>query len=180
MKEISKKSQEFIRHFGEMGSRWGINRTVGQIYALLYLSKNPLDAATISELLGFSRSNVGASIKELEEMNIIKTSYIEGLRTEHYSALDDIFDIVKNLVEYRKNQEIDPTLLVLNDLLSDINNKQARKHEIKKMKEMQKTIDLFDKWHNEMKDVDSEKLLKLFKLGKNILKIFDFFKKKDS
>ncbi len=174
-KIIAKKSQEFIRHFGEMGSKWGINRTVGQIYALLYLSKKPLNAEEIAKELKLSRSNVGIGLKEIEAMNIVKISHISGQKSVYYSSLEDIFEIVKNLIEYRKNQEINPTLTMLRNLLIDTTPKQARSHEIKRMKEMYKIINLTNNWYDEIKEIESKKLLNLFEMGKKIVKIFEFF-----
>src|SRR5690606_15795765 len=99
--------------FGEMGSRWGINRTVGQIYALLVLSEAPLNADQIAQALGFSRSNVSMGLKELQSWELVRIKHIPGERKEFYTAPDDIWEIAKTLIEQRRKREMDPTLTTL-------------------------------------------------------------------
>jgi DNA-binding transcriptional regulator GbsR (MarR family) len=174
MEKLPEKSQTFISHFGEMGSRWGINRTVGQIYALLYLSKEPLNADDICEALSFSRSNVSMAIRELISLNLIKINHKRGERKEYFSTPEDIWQIFRNLIEERRKREIEPTLSLLRDLLMDEKNEDEKKstYQIKKMQEMYNLIDLMTKWHDDMKNVDSKNLKRLFKLGSGILKFF--------
>ena len=109
--------QAFVLHFGEMGSRWGINRTVGQIYALLYLSDEPLNAEDIVERLGVSRSNVSMGLKELQAWNLVRHQHKPGDRRDYFSTPDDIWQIVRTLVEERKKREIEPTLTLLREVL---------------------------------------------------------------
>jgi DNA-binding transcriptional regulator GbsR (MarR family) len=97
-----------VLHFGEMGSRWGINRTVGQIYALLYLSKEPLNAEDIVDRLGVSRSNVSMGLKELQAWNLVRLQHKPSDRRDYFSTPDDIWQIVRTLVEERKKREIEP------------------------------------------------------------------------
>ena len=94
--------QACILHFGEMGSRWGINRTVGQMYALLVLSPEPLTADHIAETLGFSRSNVSMGLKELQSWELVRLQHIPGDRKEYYSAPADVWEIAKTLIEQRR------------------------------------------------------------------------------
>ncbi len=94
--------QTFVLHFGEMGSRWGINRTVGQIYALLFLSNEPLNAEDIVERLGVSRSNVSMGLKELQSWILVRLQHKPGERRDDFSTPDDIWQIVRTLVEVRK------------------------------------------------------------------------------
>ena len=174
MEKLPKKSQTFISHFGEMGSRWGINRTVGQIYALLYLSKEPLNADDICNTLSFSRSNVSMAIKELMSLNLIKINHKRGERKEYFSTPEDIWQIFRNLIEERRKREIEPTLSLLRDLLMDEKNEEEKNstYQIKKMQEMYNLIDLMTKWHDDMKNVDSKNLKRLFKDLKGILARF--------
>src|SRR5438128_1256523 len=103
-------TQSFVLHFGEMGSRWGFNRTVGQIYALLFLASEPLHADQIVESLGFSRSNVSMGLKELQGWNLIRLIHMPQDRRDHFTTPDDLWTILRTLVEERKKREVDPTL----------------------------------------------------------------------
>jgi len=109
--------QTFVLHFGEMGSRWGINRTVGQIYALLFVAERPLNADEIVERLGVSRSNVSMGLKELQAWNLVRLQHRPGDRRDYFTTPEDIWQIVRTLVEERKKREVDPTLTLLRELL---------------------------------------------------------------
>jgi DNA-binding transcriptional regulator GbsR (MarR family) len=111
--ELHPTAQKFILHWGEMGTRWGVNRTVAQIHALLYLSDHPLNADDIIDTLGVARSNVSNSLKELQSWKLVRIAHVLGDRRDHYSALQDVWDIFRVIVEERKRREIDPTLSVL-------------------------------------------------------------------
>ncbi|MEM9678042.1 MAG: MarR family transcriptional regulator, partial [Pseudomonadota bacterium] len=110
---LSNTEQEFIIHFGEMGSKWGINRTVGQISALLFLSEAPLNAEQIVERLSISRSNVSMSLKELQAWELVRLKHVQGDRRDYFTTPEDLWTIVRTLVEQRKKREIDPTLTKL-------------------------------------------------------------------
>ncbi|MEM8551667.1 MAG: GbsR/MarR family transcriptional regulator, partial [Pseudomonadota bacterium] len=107
---LSPVEEEFVLHFGEMGSRWGINRTVGQIYALLFISEQPLNADEIVQTLNFSRSNVSMGLKELQAWNLVRLKHLPGDRRDYFTTPDDLWEIMRTLVEERKRREIDPTL----------------------------------------------------------------------
>ncbi len=109
--------ERFVLHFGEMGGRWGINRTVGQIYALLFLSDRPLNAEEITDALGVSRSNVSMGMKELEAWRLVRKRHLAGDRRDHFEAPDDIWQIVRTLAEERRKREVDPTLSLLRDII---------------------------------------------------------------
>ena len=113
---MGRVEREFILHFGEMGSRWGINRTVGQIYALLFISDEPLCADGICERLKFSRSNVSMGLKELQAWRLVQRRDRDGDRREFFTTPSDLMVIVRTLVEERKKREIDPTLTKLREL----------------------------------------------------------------
>lgn len=108
--------QEFVLHFGEMGSRWGINRTVGQIYALLFLSSEALNADQITEALGISRSNTSMGLKELQAWRLVRLKHVPDDRKDHFTTPGDLWEIVRILIEERKKREIDPTLSKLRAL----------------------------------------------------------------
>ncbi len=112
---LSPTAQKFVLHWGEMGTRWGVNRTVAQIHALLYLSGRPLTADDIVETLGVARSNVSNSLKELQSWKLVRVSHVLGDRRDHFQALQDVWEIFRVILEERKRREIDPTLTVLRE-----------------------------------------------------------------
>src|SRR5499425_2034899 len=107
--EMAPVTQRFVLHWGEMGARWGINRTVAQIHALLYLSPKPLNAEEIAETLGVARSNVSNSLKELQGWGIVRVVHVLGDRRDHFESIKDVWDIFRIVAEERKRREIDPT-----------------------------------------------------------------------
>jgi len=117
MPTLTTIQKQYILHWGEMGTRWGINRTVAQIHALLFLSPKPLAADEIAETLTVARSNVSTSIRELESWGIIRPVHVLGERREHYESLKDVWEMFRIIVEQRKRREVDPTLLLLRNCL---------------------------------------------------------------
>ena len=113
--ELSPTAQKFVLHWGEMGTRWGVNRTVAQIHALLYLAERPLSADDIVETLGVARSNVSNSLKELQSWKLVRITHVLGDRRDHFVALQDVWEIFRVILEERKRREIDPTLSVLRE-----------------------------------------------------------------
>ena len=112
---MSPTTQKFVLHWGEMGTRWGVNRTVAQIHALLFLANRPLTAEDIADTLVIARSNVSNSLKELQSWNLIRSTHLMGDRRDHFVALQDVWEIFRVIVEERKRREIDPTLTVLRE-----------------------------------------------------------------
>lgn len=165
--------QSCILHFGEMGSRWGINRTVGQMYALLVLNKEPLCADDIAETLGFSRSNVSMGLKELMSWELVKLQHRQGERREFYLAPGDVWDIAKTLIEQRRKREIDPTLSTLRNLLIATPANPEEEYAQQRMRDMYELIEMLTLWTQEIQRLDSAKLGKLLKLGSSIGKVLD-------
>ncbi|RYY03492.1 MAG: GbsR/MarR family transcriptional regulator [Gammaproteobacteria bacterium] len=172
-KNLTPMIQSCVMHFGEMGSRWGINRTVGQMYALIVLNKEPLCADDIAEALGFSRSNVSMGIKELLSWELIKLQHLPGERREFYSAPGDVWDIAKTLIEQRRKREIDPTLSTLRNLLIEVPANTEEEYAQQRMREMHELIEMLTLWTSEIQRLDSAKLGKLLKLGSSIGKVLD-------
>jgi DNA-binding transcriptional regulator GbsR (MarR family) len=165
--------QTFVLHFGEMGSRWGINRTVGQIYALLFLSSEPLNAEDIVERLGVSRSNVSMGLKELQSWNLVRLQHKPGDRRDYFSTPDDIWQIVRTLVEERKKREIDPTLTLLREVLMQDPARAEERHAQARMREMHDLFELLTDWYADMQRLETERLVQLLKLGTKVQKILD-------
>jgi DNA-binding transcriptional regulator GbsR (MarR family) len=116
--KLTNVQQQFILHWGEMGTRWGINRTVAQIHALLFLSPKPLAAEEIAETLDVARSNVSTSIRELESWGIVRAVHVLGERREHYESMKDVWEMFRIIIEQRKRREVDPTLQLLRRCLA--------------------------------------------------------------
>src|SRR5205809_6507238 len=111
--ELTPIMQRFILHWGEMGARWGINRTVAQIHALLYLCDRPLNAEEIADTLGVARSNVSNSLRELQSWGIVRIAHVMGDRRDHFESLKDVWQMFQIIVEERKRREVDPTIAML-------------------------------------------------------------------
>src|SRR5580704_137068 len=119
MKALSPVQQKFILHWGEMGARWGINRTVAQIHALLYLAPAPLHAEAIAETLGVARSNVSTSLKELQGWRIVKLVHVMGDKRDHFESMKDVWEMFRIVLDERKRREIDPTLALLRECIAE-------------------------------------------------------------
>src|ERR1700684_623927 len=117
---LSSVAQKFILHWGEMGTRWGINRTVAQVHALLFLSPHPVPADEISSTLAVARSNVSTSLRELQGWGIVRAVHILGDRRDHFESIKDVWEIFRIVSEERKRREIDPTLHVLAECVQEV------------------------------------------------------------
>src|SRR5574337_579869 len=113
-------AQKFILHWGEMGTRWGINRTVAQVHALLFLSPKPLHAEEIAHTLAVARSNVSTSLRELQGWGIVRVVHVLGDRRDHFESVKDVWEIFRIVSEERKRREIDPTLRVLRQCVEEL------------------------------------------------------------
>lgn len=165
--------QTFVLHFGEMGSRWGINRTVGQIYALLFVSKEPLNAEDVVERLGVSRSNVSMGLKELQAWNLVRLRHKPGDRRDYFSTPDDIWQIVRTLAEERKKREIDPTMTLLREVLMQEPASAEERHAQERMREMHDLFELLTGWYADVQRLDTERLVQLLTLGSKVQKILE-------
>ena len=166
-------AQNFVLHFGEMGSRWGINRTVGQIYALLYVSERPLNADEIAEALNFSRSNVSMGLKELESWRLTKLQHLPNDRREYFSAPEDVWAIFRTLAEERRKREIDPTLSMLRDALMAAPSSAEDRHVQQRMKAMHDLIEMATMWFNDIQKLEPETLQQLMKMGTRVTKFLE-------
>ena len=163
---------EFILHFGEMGSRWGINRTVGQIYALIFLSDCPLCADDIVCELGVSRSNVSMGLKELQSWALLRIRRFPDDRRDYFETPADMWEIVRTLINERKKREIDPTLSKLRELelgASDNADSYARA----RIGELREMIEQLTGFYEEMNDLETERLMQLVNMGAKLKKIVD-------
>ncbi|MFC3121423.1 GbsR/MarR family transcriptional regulator [Agaribacter flavus] len=165
--------ESFVFHFGEMGSRWGFNRTVGQIYALLVLSESALSANKIGELLGISRGNVSMGLKELHSWQLVQTTYKQGDRKDYYQTKGSIWDMANKVFEERRKREMDPTLSLLRDILLDEPANSQEAHAQQKIHEIHDLLENITHWTQSLQTLSPEKLNTLMKLGSGVGKVLD-------
>ncbi len=163
--------RKYILHWGEMGSRWGMNRTVSQIHALLYLAPSPLTAEEIAETLSVARSNVSASLKELQNWGIVRMTHVMGDRRDHFEAVKDNWEMLIVIIEERKRREIDPTLVMLNECVEQAEKDKVTDPEIKRrITEMLEFTETLNNWSEQMKKLPKPTLIKLMKMGAKVAK----------
>jgi DNA-binding transcriptional regulator GbsR (MarR family) len=164
-------NREFITHFGEMGSRWGINRTVGQIYALLFIASAPVNADEIAEALDFSRSNVSMGLKELQAWRLVRLRHLPGDRREYFDAPEDVWEIFRVLAEERRRREVEPTLSMLRSALLQEPGSPAEQHAQARMREMHDLIDRLMTWFDDVQKLAPETALQLMGMGSTVTKV---------
>lgn len=171
---LTAQTERFILHFGEMGSRWGVNRTVGQIYALLFITPQPLNADEIADALGFSRSNVSLGLKELQSWRLVRMGHQVGDRRDYFESPKDVWEIFRILMEEKRKREIDPTLTLLRDNLLEPAKDERDIYAQKRMTEMLELIELSTGWFDEIQRLPPETLQNLMKLGSKVQKVLGF------
>jgi DNA-binding transcriptional regulator GbsR (MarR family) len=175
MEALGPAAQRFVVHWGEMGTRWGVNRTVAQIHALLYVSPEPLTAEEIAETLSVARSNVSTSLRELQRWGIVKVSHVLGDRRDYFESLQDTWDMTKVILAERKRREIDPTLPVLEACLEECASADPRDPQV--TERLQNMLDLFrtmDDWHKDIMTLPSSQLKRLVGMRQKVRKLLRF------
>jgi DNA-binding transcriptional regulator GbsR (MarR family) len=166
-------SSQFVAHFGEMGSRWGINRTVGQIYALIFISQRALNADEIAESLEFSRSNVSTGLKELQAWRLVRLRHIPGDRREYFEAPADVWEIFRVLAEERRRREVEPTLSMLRMALLEEPTSDAERHAQERMRQMHELIDRLMTWFDDVQKLAPETAMQLMGMGATVTKVLE-------
>ena len=167
-------SRQFVAHFGEMGSKWGINRTVGQIYALIFISERALNADEIAEQLEFSRSNVSMGLKELQAWRLVRLRHLPGDRREYFEAPSDVWEIFRVLAEERRRREIEPTLSMLRNALLESPTSAAERHAQARMKQMHELIDRLMTWFDDVQKLAPETAMQLMGMGAKVTRVLEF------
>jgi DNA-binding transcriptional regulator GbsR (MarR family) len=168
---LSPTVQKYILHWGEMGSRWGVNRTIAQIHALLYLSPEALPAEDIAKVLSVARSNVSTSLRELHSYGLIKVTHRLGDRRDHFEALTDVWELFAVILDQRKRREIDPTLAVLRQCADEAEKDVKTDDQTKaRIHDMLDFVERTTTWYEQMREVPKPIILKLMKLGSKIVK----------
>jgi DNA-binding transcriptional regulator GbsR (MarR family) len=166
-------SQAFVLHFGEMGSRWGINRTVGQIYALLFVSDRALNADDIVDKLGVSRSNVSMGLKELQAWRLVRLAHLPGDRRDYYSAPEDVWSIFQTLAEERQRREVEPTLSLLRVALIEVPDSPEERHAQARMREMYDLMETMTDWFADVRKLSPSTLMSLMALGGKVSRLLE-------
>lgn len=172
MNQLSPVRQKFVLHWGEMGARWGINRTVAQIHALLYLAPVPMHAEAIAESLGVARSNVSTSLKELQGWRIVKLVHVMGDKRDHFESMRDVWEMFRVVLDERKRREIDPTLALLEDCIQEADkDKEADKHTLERLRALHDFFQKTTRWYSQISKLPSGALAKFVAAGDKALKL---------
>lgn len=163
-------AEKFVLHWGEMGTRWGINRTVSQIHALLYITGHPMHAEEIAETLGVARSNVSNSIKELQGWKLVKVVHLKDDRRDHFETSLDVWELFRTVVLERKEREFDPTFKMLRDCIHSADFSKESRATQKRLSDTLTLMETLGTWTDQMLRLEPSTLMKLLKLGSSIQK----------
>jgi DNA-binding transcriptional regulator GbsR (MarR family) len=168
--KLTPAKEKFILHWGEMGTKWGINRTVAQVHALLYISPKPLDAEQISEALSVARSNVSAALKELQGWNIVKIVHTMDNRRDHFESLHDTWTLFQTIMDERKRREIDPTVAILRQCVAEAKGENdALAH--KRLSELADFVESMSHWYTNVRRLPASAWKQFAKMGGAVSKI---------
>ncbi len=168
---LSPAAQKFILHWGEMGTRWGVNRTVAQIHALLFLSPRPLEAEEIARTLSVARSNVSTSLRELQGWRIVRSVSVLGDRRQHFESLKDVWEMFRIIVEERKRREFDPTIAVVRECLAEPDKGASDASAREKMGEMLEFISTMSGLFEEFRNLSPSAMKRITKLRGGIRRL---------
>jgi DNA-binding transcriptional regulator GbsR (MarR family) len=172
MTPLSPVQQKFILHWGEMGTKWGINRTVAQVHALLFISPKPLNADDLVEALGVARSNVSTSLKELQGWRIVKLVHILGDKRDHFESLKDVWELFRVVLNERKRREIDPTMQVLNECIAEAaKDKATDEYTEARLRDLRNFFETTSGWYDQIRQWPTSTLVKFLKLGDKLVKL---------
>ena len=168
--QLPKAIENFVLHWGEMGTRWGVNRSVAQVHAFLFVSTKPQTAEQISETLGLARSNVSNSLKELLTWQLIKRVHVLGDRRDHFEAEADLWEMLMKIAVGRKHREIDPTIEMMRQCAKDADeDTKVTPLAKERITEMLEFLVTMDKWYMDMATVPKNKMFAMMKMGKTIM-----------
>lgn len=169
LRELTPSMQNFIIHWGEMGTRWGLNRTVAQIHALLYISPRPLQAEEISAALSVARSTVSTGLRELQGWGVIRVVHVLGDRRDHFETISDVWEMFRIVLDERKRRELDPTLRVLREIMEEIKqNKDEDPAAKEKVVEMYEFFATIDQLYGQVQDMPMSAIMNLAKKAESL------------
>ncbi len=163
------EAEAFILHWGEMGTQWGVNRSVAQVHALLYLSDRPLHAEEICDTLGLARSNVSTALKELQGYEIVRRTHVMGDRRDHFGAETDPWELLMRIAAERKRREIAPTIALLGELAEKLEGRtDVPEHVRERIGRMHQFIGTLTSWYEDVRRIPKPTLVALMRLGAGI------------
>ncbi len=169
--DLSPTLSRFVLHWGEMGTRWGVNRTVAQIHALLFITGRPMHAEEIADTLSVARSNVSTSIRELQGWNLVRLVHLAGDRRDHFETFTDVWELLRTVVRERQRREIAPTIEVLRELMADPSISRDPAQSKVRIRETLELLETLTAWSDEMLRLDTDTLTKVLRLGARIKKL---------
>jgi DNA-binding transcriptional regulator GbsR (MarR family) len=171
MKTLSAVPRKFILHWGEMGTRWGVNRTVAQVHALLYLSPVPLNADDIVGALEVARSNVSTSLKELQGWGIVSLVHVAGDKRDHFETMKDVWEMFRIVLDERKKRECDPTMRLLRDCIGEAEKDKATDdYTEERLRELYTFFEQTTGWYDQVRRWPTATIMKFVKRGDKVLK----------
>ncbi len=178
-RDLAPAIEHFVLQWGDMGGKWGVNRSVAQIHALLYVSERPLTAEDIAERLGLARSNVSNSIKELQAWNLIRRVPIRGDRREHFEAEADPWEIFARIAAGRKEREIDPAIAALRICRAEAEgDSKINPAALARINALLEFVDTMDRWYGQMKVIPRPQIAAMVRLGAKVVSLLSFGKRK--
>ncbi len=172
MPRLSPVVQKFVLHWGEMGTRWGVNRTVAQIHALLYLSQEPLHAEQIAETLSVARSNVSTSLRELQSWGLVKVVHVLGDRRDHFQAKKDVWEMFQVILQQRKRREVDPAVAMLKECVAEIRKSgSVDAHAEQRLVELLAFFETATGWYDQIRRLPRTTVLKFARMGGRVRKL---------
>jgi DNA-binding transcriptional regulator GbsR (MarR family) len=172
MTELSAPLQQFVLHWGEMGARWGVNRTVAQVHALLFLSEAPLTAEAIADTLSVARSNVSVSLRELQAWGLARVVHILGDRRDHFQTTKDVWEMFQIIIEGRKRREVDPTLAVLRELMAEP-RQGLDDHARERLGELLAFFEMTTSWYQQVRQMPKTTLARFAKMGSRVARFLE-------
>lgn len=167
--KLTPTMQRFVIHWGEMGTRWGVNRSVAQIHALLYLAPEPLPADEIAETLGIARSNVSNSLKELQSWELVSLAHVLGDRRDHFQAKRDVWEILTTIANGRKRREIDPTVAFLKECVEELHKGDGTPKDVgERIESMLEFTQEATNWYEQISRLPRATLVKLMRMGAKV------------
>jgi DNA-binding transcriptional regulator GbsR (MarR family) len=166
--KLTPAMQTFILHWGDMGSKWGLNRSVSQIYALLHISPAPLTAEELATTLNLARSNISTGLKELLTWRLIRTTRQLGDRRDYYTSLGDMYDLIETVIAIRREREFEPTLLMLRDIQSAAETDDTPPEVRTRMAETYEAMQALDGWYEDIAALPRAAQLNMLKVGAKI------------
>jgi DNA-binding transcriptional regulator GbsR (MarR family) len=172
--KLTDTTRKFILHWGEMGTRWGINRSVAQIHALLYISPAPLPADVIADTLDIARSNVSGSLRELQGWGLARVAHQLGDRRDHFETTKDVWAMVKIVMDGRKRRELDPSVVMLRECVATLDEKKsAEAYAEERLSQLLALVELASAWCDRAQKLSPDALRRLLKLSDKIFKLVE-------